>query len=170
MQLDLVHPTLLGRLPDNEQDRTRETLQRMSALVRRFKKPGTLTWQSAHDLVRELPPKNYAAEIAALHGFVRDHIRYTKDVHGVEAVQYPDTTLDIGMGDCDDKATLLASQLGAIGHPSRFIAIGKAPGRYSHVFVQTLLGNKWVSLDPTMAVAAGWAPSHGVGSVMILNN
>jgi transglutaminase-like putative cysteine protease len=168
MQLDLTPPTFLGQLPDGAQG-TRKTLQLMSALVRQYKKPGTLTWQSAHDLVREVPPKNWPAEVQALHEYVRDHIRYTRDTHGVETVQTPDATLDIGMGDCDDKATLLAAQLGAIGHPSRFVAIGRQPGKYSHVFVQTLLGTQWVSLDPTMNVPAGWTPKN-VSAVMIANN
>lgn len=169
MQIDLPPPTLLGQLPDGEAG-TRATLQLMSALVRQYKKPGFRTWQSAHDLVRELPPKNWPAEVQALHEYVRDHIRYTRDTHGLETVQTPDATLDLGMGDCDDKATLLAAQLGAIGHPSRFVAIGRRPGSYSHVFVQTRLANRWVSLDPTMAVPVGWMPHEGVRAVMIANN
>jgi transglutaminase-like putative cysteine protease len=169
MQLDRTPPTYLGQLPDGALG-TRKTLQIMSELVRSYKRPGTLTWQAAHDLVAALPGKNWAAEVRVLHEYVRDHIRYTRDTHGTESVQTPDATLvDIKQGDCDDKATALAALLEAIGHPTRFVAIGKRPGTYSHVFVQTRLGTQWVSLDPTMQVPAGWAPPGGV-SYMIANN
>jgi transglutaminase-like putative cysteine protease len=168
MQLDRTPATFLGQLPNGAQG-TRSTLQAMSGLVRQYKKPGSLTWTAAHDLVRPLAPKDFRAEVRALHEFVRDHIRYVRDTHGVETVQTPDATLDIGQGDCDDKATLLAALLGAVGHPSRFLAVGTRPGAYKHVFVQTPLGGQWVSLDPTMQVPIGWNPQN-VGSVMIANN
>ena len=167
MYTDLTHPTYLGTLPDGAAG-TRTTLQLMSSLVRQFKADPTIR-QQALDLVANLPPKQWAAEVRALFEFVRDQIRYVHDTNGVETIQWPTVTLSVGQGDCDDKASLLASLLETIGHPSRFVAVGKTPGTYSHVFVQTLLGAKWVSLDATMNVPMGWAPSQ-VGSVMIANN
>ncbi len=53
-----------------------------------------------------------------LHRFVRDNIRYIKDIRDVETVAYPDITLQQGQGDCDDKSVLLASLLESIGHPT----------------------------------------------------
>lgn len=168
MQLDRPPPTLLGRLPEGAAG-TRATLQLMSALVRQHKKPGTQTWTLAHQLVADVPPKYWLGEVQALHEFVRDHIRYTRDTHQVESVQTPDATLAIGQGDCDDKSVLLASLLEAIGHPTRFVAVGMVPNQYQHVFVQTQVGTRWVSCDPTENVPVGWAPAR-VQAVMVANN
>lgn len=167
MYTDLTRPTFLGTLPDGAAG-TRATLQLMSTLVRRFKTDPAIR-QQALDLIGNLPSKRWALEVDALFRFVRDRIRYTRDTNGVETIQWPTVTLSVGQGDCDDKSTLLASLLESIGHPTRFVAIGPEPAKYSHVFVQTQLGSKWVSLDATMNVPMGWTPPRFV-SIMIANN
>ncbi|MEN9924369.1 MAG: hypothetical protein RL268_495 [Pseudomonadota bacterium] len=114
--------------------------------------------QLALELVRNLPPKDILGEVTALHAFVRDRIRYVRDVEGAETVQTPERTLSNGQGDCDDKSTLLASLLKAIGIPARFEAVGLAPGRWSHVLVSALVGGAWVPLETTLNVPVGWFP------------
>lgn len=168
MQVDRLPPTLLGSLPEGEAG-TRETLKLMVGLVRTFKKPGSASWSTAHELTGHLASKDFTGEARALFEYVRDGIRYALDTHGVETVQTPDATLEIGSGDCDDKATLLAAMLEAMGHPTRFVALGPLPGKYVHVFVQTLIADRWVSLDATENVPMGWAP-RAAGAVMIANN
>lgn len=171
MQIDRTPRTYLGILPDGEEG-TKATLLLMVALVRQYKSSPAVRG-AAIDLVRDLPPKRWAAEIRALHEFVRDSIRYTADTCGVETVQTPEATLDLGVGDCDDKSTLLAALLESIGHPSRFVAVGPSPGIYTHVFVQTPIGgpsgSRWLALDATEPVPPGWTPRN-VGAVMIANN
>jgi transglutaminase-like putative cysteine protease len=59
--------------------------------------------------------------------------------------------LRLGAGDCDDKSILAAALLASIGHPTRFIACGfVGDGSYSHVFAQTKIAGKWVTLECTM--------------------
>lgn len=123
-------------------------------------------------LTNALPQKKWIAEISALHRFVRDQIRYVKDINGVETVHTADAVLRIGSGDCDDKSVLLASLLESIGHPTRFVAVGFQPDHYSHVFVQTRIGKnpgKWLSLETTEPVAIGWEPK-GIVSRIVKHN
>jgi len=109
------------------------------------------------------PQKQYDAELVAIHNWVRDHIRYVRDVHGQETLCPPEeTALNSRAGDCDDHSILEAALLGSIGIPTRFKVIGVTPDRYSHVYLQGRIGNRWINLDPIMKdKPAGWeAPAH----------
>lgn len=116
-----------------------------------------------------LRPKDWVAEVDALFGFVQNHIRYTRDIRGVETVQPAEYVLDRGTGDCDDKAILLASMLEAVGHPTRFVAVGFGGGKFNHVYTETLLGRKWLALDPTEPVKMGWFPPN-VRTRLVIDN
>lgn len=142
----------------------------MSRIVKDFKKNQTIR-DLALDLTSYLPQKDYVAEIRALFEFVRDRIRYIKDIRDVETLQWPTKTLDIEQGDCDDKAMLLASLLEATGKRTRFVAIGFGPpGEFQHVFTDVKIGNRgWLSLDPTENVKVGWQPK-GFTTWMIQDN
>lgn len=110
-----------------------------------------------------VPEKSYQAEMVALHNWVRDNIRYTRDVYGQETLAPPEeTAFNTKAGDCDDKSVLLAALLGAVGIPTRFKVLGVTPEQYSHVYLQAQVGGQWVSLDPIMRdKPAGWeAPKH----------
>lgn len=115
----------------------------------------------AASLVRGLPQKDFPGEARRLFEFVRDDIRYLKDIEGVETIHPAEYVLEAGQGDCDDKAILLAALLLSIGHTPRFIATSFAPGVFSHVWVQDLLhmrgepAPRWVDLEPTEPVAFG---------------
>lgn len=135
------------------------TLRIMRDLIRTGKKSLPIRLL-ALDLTARLPQKDFAGEISAIYNFVRDRIRYVRDVLGVETLQTPEKTLEFKAGDCDDKSVLLAALLGAIGHPTRLVAVGFSPGRFSHVYVQTKVSSKWVSLETTQPVALGWSPPN----------
>lgn len=99
---------------------TVETLKIMRGLVRNYKKSVPLRL-TALDIVQSLNQKDYAGELRALQQFVRDQIRYVRDIRGIETVSTPDQTLITRQGDCDDKSVLLATLLESIGHPTRFV-------------------------------------------------
>lgn len=119
----------------------------------------------------------YVGQVRAIQQWIQDNIRYildpTDDTGGVELVQTPQKTLDYQAGDCDDQSVLAASLLSALGHPSRFIAIGFQGQDLSHVLTQTKIGSSgndaqdWVSLETIRPEALGWFPS-GVTSHYIL--
>ena len=64
-------------------------------------------------------PKDYEAELRCLHAFVRDHVRYVRDIEGVETLQTPIQTLNVLAGDCDDKSMLFCAHSYSIMRSSR---------------------------------------------------
>jgi len=164
----LTSPTLgkVCQIPDGKAG-IKQTLYIMRDVTRQAKHDFRIR-QLAGDLTRHLGSKNWMAEVKVLHAFVRDRIRYVRDIRNVETIQTPDKTLEFGYGDCDDKSTLLASLLEVIGHPVRFAAVGFKPGDFSHVYVETLIGNKWYPLETTEPVADGWQPPN-IKSKMVVN-
>jgi transglutaminase-like putative cysteine protease len=108
--------------------------------------------------------KDYRGEVDALHDWMREAIRYTRDPVGQERVQTPEQTAFVARsGDCDDAATLEAAFLGAIGHPTRFITIGLTPRAFSHVYLEVFLKGTWLPLDPiALEHPAGWESPKAV--------
>ena len=113
-----------------------------------------------------VPTHNPAAETAALFRFVRDRVRFTGDIVGVETLQGPRYTLHVMAGDCDDRAVLLASLMRSVGIPAelafRVVAANpRAPRSFSHVYVTAKLNGKTVALDPTYPTnVPGVEPPH----------
>lgn len=108
-------------------------------------------------------PKDYLAEAICLHAFVRDHVRYVRDIESVETLQTPVQTLNVLAGDCDDKAMLLCALAGAIGFQTRFAAIGVRGEPFSHVMAQVLLEDRgrYVNAETILTdppVDLGWMP------------
>lgn len=136
----------------------RATLKVMSRLVREYKRH-PLIRERATAIIQHVEQKDWSGEVRALHAFVRDNIRFTRDINGIETIHSPEVVLQIEHGDCDDKSTLLATLLESTGHPTRFIACGMVPGHYSHVYVETRVGPRWIALETTEDRAPGWAPS-----------
>lgn len=125
----------------------------MMAEISRKYRSAPLIRELALDIVAPIPEKNWRSEVGAILSFCQTYVRYTKDVYGVETLQTPIQTLRLRQGDCDDKSMLCASLLMAIGHPVRFVAVGFDPSSFAHVFPQTKVGEKWVTLETTME---GW--------------
>lgn len=159
-------PHLVAELPSGNAS-TLRTLKAMRFLVRRCKTDLALR-NLALQIVRPLAQRDYAAEIRALHAWVRDRIRYVRDIAGVETVHTPRQIVEQGQGDCDDKALLLATLLESIGHKTRFAALGygKTP---THVLVEANLGEGWIPLETTEPVDAGWYPD-GIKSRITIHN
>jgi len=151
-------------IPDGRQG-TNETLKLMTQLVKEGKKAPGIRDQALF-LIRGLHQKDFPGEINALFEFVRDEIRYVMDINNVETVHMPEIVLAKRAGDCDDKSLLLASLLESIGHPTRFKAIAMQLEDFCHVYVQTKLGAKWISLDPTEDYPMGWEPSGFVNFII----
>jgi len=147
---------------------TLETLKFMRALVRQSKRNHVVR-QKTLEVVDGLHQKDYIGEAKRIHAFVRDYIRYVRDIRGVETLQTPEKTLEIGQGDCDDKSTLVAAMLESIGHPTRFVAMGLNGNPYSHVYVETKIGNRWIGVETTEPVYFGWYPKTMTSRMVIYN-
>lgn len=168
MHLTQRRLSFLGTLP-NDAAGTQSTLSIMRGLVQRYKRDPMIR-DTALSLISDIPQRDWTSEVRALFEYARDRIRYTRDVNRVETLQTPPVTMELEAGDCDDKSTLLASLLESVGHPSRFIATGyQEPGRYSHVYVETRIGDQWVPLDPTTEKPFGWRPRTPVARMVLFN-
>jgi predicted transglutaminase-like cysteine proteinase len=119
---------------------------------------------TARELCAGLAQKDFVGEARRIFDFVKMKIRYLKDIDGIETLHAPEWMLNIRQGDCDDKAILAAALLLSIGHsPVRFIAVAFSPDRFSHVWLQDYLGNKWVDLETTEPLPFGQSvPLRGV--------
>lgn len=150
----------------------------MRNLVREGKK-NPLVRQTALLLIEGLPQKFHIGEIKRLFNFVKNRIRYVKDIRGVETLHSPETLLKLKQGDCDDKSILLASLLESIGYQTRFVALGFQPPiktasgfktkNYSHVFVEVFNKGKWIPLETTENVKIGWMPKNAQSALIIYN-
>ena len=163
-----MKPTYQLQAIPNGKAGIRATLRLMSKIAKRYKKSPQIR-ELALALTRSIPQKSWSKEVAALHKFVRDDIRYIKDIRGCETIQTPIQTLRLGAGDCDDKSTLVAALLESIGHPTRFKAVGFSKGNLSHVYTQTKIAGKWYSVECTEMVKVGWEPDN-VREYMIEHN
>lgn len=138
------------------------TLAAMRALVDQYKTDVQIR-QIATQIIFLTPEKDEFSEACALFEFVRDNIRYVKDVHGVETLATPVITLATKIGDCDDQTTLLAALLESVGYPTRFvIAAYHYPDEFEHVYMQACVAGEWLAMDATEQCALGWEPPGAV--------
>lgn len=108
-----------------------------------------------------IPERDWRGEVVALFNYVRENVRYTRDVEGVEVFRRPGRTLELKIGDCDDSTILLGSLLGAVGYPLMIRIVGLKPSReFQHVYLAVGLPPhrpiEWMPLDPSRPEAAGW--------------
>ncbi len=113
----------------------------------------------AISIIHMVPAKDEFAEISALFDFVQNHVRYVRDVAGLETLADPRMTMQRLVGDCDDQATLLATMLESVGYHTRFVMASYTGGDFEHVYLQVLVPhlNEWLDLDPTEHHQIGWS-------------
>jgi transglutaminase-like putative cysteine protease len=107
------------------------------------------------------PPKDRWAEVCALFHWVRNNVRYTRDIFRMELLHTPRRMLELRAGDCDDMTILLGAMLVSTGHPVRLALTGfrrKRPHSYSHIYPEVNVRGNWIALDATMGEPIGWAP------------
>jgi hypothetical protein len=149
-------------------DGTAQTCRIMRDMARAsLKSPDQTIRGMALSITQGVEARNYCGELRACQEWVRDKIRYVQDPEDIELVQTPEKTLEFGAGDCDDKSTLLSALLLSIGHPCRFVAVGFEHEPFSHVLVESKLGESWVSCETIVPVQLGWYPP-GVTSRYVL--
>lgn len=136
-----------------------QTAQLMRQLVDEYKVNPEIRGL-ALSLVRPLEGKNEMGEINSLFHFVRDQIRYVKDIYNVETLHTPTQLLKVGQGDCDDKSTLLAALLESIGYQTMFKLCAYDGNDFQHVYTFVIGTNIALHLDPTELEDAGWEPPN----------
>ena len=134
------------------------TVAQMRRLVREGRRHPAIR-AAALSVISSLPPRDTEGEARALFEFVRDQIRYVRDVHATETLSQAPITLATMAGDCDDQVILLGALLESIGLPTRFVlSAHQMPGELDHVCLEVLAGDEWRGCDPTEPVPFGWLP------------
>jgi transglutaminase-like putative cysteine protease len=130
----------------------------MQSLVKQGRRDPIIR-QFTASLVQAIAPKDFFSEAETVFGFVQSNIRYIQDINEVETISPPQWVLANGYGDCDDFSVLLASMLESIGHKCRFMAISfEGPEDFSHVLIQTKIGEQWIAADASEEQPFGWQP------------
>jgi transglutaminase-like putative cysteine protease len=82
--------------------------------------------QKAIEIFREAgaAPKDRWAEVCALFNWVRNNIRYRRDIFRTELLHTARRMLELQAGDCDDMTILLGAMLISTGHPVRLALTG----------------------------------------------
>lgn len=104
--------------------------------------------------------RDWRGELQGAFDFVREHVRYTRDIQDVELFQRADRTLELGIGDCDDMAILLGSIIGNIGFPTIVRVISTDGPTFHHVYLLAGLPpedpKEWIALDASQGEGVGW--------------
>jgi hypothetical protein len=92
--------------------------------------------------------------LRSVYRYVRDRIRFVPDPVGTQGIQSPRATLELGAGNCAQRATLIAAMARSIGIPAglKFRVIAANPRRprdFSHVYAVAQIGGREIALDPT---------------------
>ena len=160
---DLTHdengerPNTLAMLPGGAAG-VRATLNAMARLTKIYRST-TPVRDLAERIIASVPEKDYTSEVVAVQSWVRDSVRYTRDVFDVETLKTPIETIRTLQGDCDDKALLTGALLQSIGFKVRYVAVGYgAPDEFDHVYLETMIGNHWIGVETTENVRLGWSP------------
>src|SRR5437899_8659145 len=106
-------------------------------------------------------PKDRFGEVCALYNWVKQNIRYTRDIFRVELLHTARRMLELRAGDCDDMTILLGAMLKSTGHPVRLCLVGFQPKFahvYSHIYPEVSVRGRWIPVDATMHYPIGWAP------------
>lgn len=153
----------LQSVPYDEQDigRGEDAIQSTVMEMKRIidvssKNPYIREW--ARSILQNIVVNRKWDEANAIHNFVRDNIRYTRDPYGWEYIQTPPVLLagveehqrgraPRPIGDCDDMTTLSLSLMKSVGFPVIIKTVGYNPSAFSHVYGLVFIGNKWYPCD-----------------------
>lgn len=112
-------------------------------------------------IVSNVESQDYLEEMKTMFEWVRDNIRYVRDIESVETLQTPDVTLPrdyspqlgIGCGDCDDHVLLLATLLKCIGFRdlyARIVTFRATEREWKHIYLIGKVQGQIYSMDAIM--------------------
>lgn len=133
----------------------------------------------AESVIRQVTPKDYLSELAAIYYATAGTLRYTRDPAQAEYLQHPAVALRHRAADCDDQSIVARAGVGvlaqvrysdgavhgqfgaaaqSVGNQVQFVTAGydkSAPGHHTHVFVRAYIPHlrKWVIMDPVAGPA-----------------
>ena len=124
--MDLCSPRkpriYIGRIPKGYAG-TKKTVDYIVQLVRAGAKDFCVRQQAIDILIRtRVRPKDYLGEIQTLFEWVKNNVRYTRDIHHVELLHSARRMLELRAGDCDDMTQQSVRALPVQGTPPRSLS------------------------------------------------
>lgn len=168
-QHPLLGGAVIGRIkptnPHNSDVSAQDTAQWMYQLAQGYQGHPVVLWAVSDALKRIPQSATDETRLRALYYWVKRHVEYIPDenvlaeigsdkVWDRELLLTPDQLLIMPkpMGDCKNNSLLIASMLGAMKVPYRFVTVAaddKEPNRLSHIYVKAFDSDKdcWFTLD-----------------------
>lgn len=159
-----ARPIAISRVPSGIEG-VRATLAMMRRVVLQYRK-NTIIRYFAIDLCEQFDQHDYGSELRAIHEYVRDRVRYVRDIRDVETIQTPLATLQVNAGDCDDKTTLFCALCESIGFATGFKAVALRGARIGHVYPIVYLKGKALAAEVIRPVPLGWEPDGITTSII----
>lgn len=163
---------LKGQIQYIETNNLTEMTLRKLIQIANLQKSEPLIRQAVERIVCRVPEKDWFSEIREIFQFVKDKVRYTRDVDGLEYVRTPYRIMSeiqshgYSFGDCDCMSLFLATLLKSAGYKTRYVIIrtaGNPIDAYNHIYVEAHEPkmNKWICLDATeKSRVFGWCPKY----------
>ena len=146
-----LQPTLSLPLSDGDRG-TAQTIERIRKLVHQGMTDQYIN-RFAIAIVRAAGVQqfDFVGEIRAVYEWVRQNIRFTRDIAGIETLRTAREILLVRAGDCDDiNSVLLPSLLATICHDVRLVTVSSDPGAprvFSHIYCEVEIDGQWLPLD-----------------------
>lgn len=110
---------------------------------------------------------NTIEQIKKIYDYVFYEIKYQNDIKDIDVFYNPLKTIEVKVGDCDDKTILTGTLLKTTGYEPLIVIAGNE--YYSHIFSATLLNNDYIFLDTsTSKYAFNFLPSHKYSKFKII--
>ncbi len=154
----VLEKDLISELQDNI-SRRKESITTLETQISSYEK------LRKYDMTVFITPDNEKVRIVAetmntndpvqIYEYVRDEINYVEDYttheYRFEYWQFPEETLNLGTGDCEDQAILLCTLFRAKGYSPEEVKVvfGLTSSINGHAWVELLYNEKWVVFDPT---------------------
>jgi transglutaminase-like putative cysteine protease len=102
-------------------------------------------------IVKDVPEKAWLQEAKAIFEWVKENIKYRRDVFCKDSYHTAERIVELGSGDCDDMVILMNSLLCSIGFRTGARIISSRPDRgFHHIYsLVEIPGDGWYALDAT---------------------
>jgi transglutaminase-like putative cysteine protease len=120
----------------------------------------------------KVPERNDRALVQAVLSYSQDHIKFFRE--RPERFSSPLRTIQMGLGDCDDKSIFIATILRTFRIPVRLVFLrfkSAENGQFvSHVYPQAKIDGQWISLESVHKWDMGDDPITKLNSKNITND
>lgn len=120
----------------NAEQITEYTVRKIKEMIKKYKTTPAIRVLIGKILVG-IDGRDFKSVVDKITKFVKSKVRYQKDINEVETLQSPLRTIQLGFGDCDDFAILLATLFEAAGYSVKLVLVSNRLDKvFNHIFVR----------------------------------